>query len=80
LLATLLAGIASFPVVIVAFVKLWRGHDTPWVVISLVFSLPVAILSLIAVTRTAMASNSAYVSDAYVSAQCAFYGAPQRER
>ena len=49
-LAGLVAAITSFPVVVVAFIKLRRGMDTPWVVVSLVFSLPVFILSVIAVT------------------------------
>jgi heme/copper-type cytochrome/quinol oxidase subunit 4 len=81
--AAAVAAIASFPIVILAFIKLWRGSDTAWVVVSLLFSLPVVILSLIAVAvlaRNAVASNSAFVSDVYASALCASCNAPQRER
>jgi hypothetical protein len=64
ILAAFVAAVTSFPVVVIAFVKLLRGRDTPWVVVSLVFSLPVLILSLIAIAATvtraqSLASNSA---------------------
>jgi len=81
LAAIVVAGIASFPIVIIALIKLWRGSDTAWVVVSLVFSLPVVILSLIgvaALARNAVTSNSALVIDAYASALCASCSATTR--
>ena len=69
LLATFVAAVTSLPVVIVALAKLRRGADTPWVVVSLIFSLPVLILSVIALTATVtradmVASNCAAQADA----------------
>jgi heme/copper-type cytochrome/quinol oxidase subunit 4 len=85
ILATLVAAVTSFPVVVVAFVKLSRGNDMRWVTVSLVFSLPVFILAAVALTAAAtradtLASNNALLTDTYTSPLRAQRGAAKRER
>ena len=48
LLLVLAGAIVSAPVVVIAVRRLWHGKDLWWVVVSLLFSLPVFVLSAIA--------------------------------
>src|SRR5258706_13142504 len=66
ILCGVFAAVVSFPVLVLALGKLRRGTDTRWVIVSLGFSAPVAILSLVAITALgmrAMPSNSAIDDD-----------------
>lgn len=66
ILCGVLAAGVSFAVLVVALRKLRSGTDTRWVIVSLLFSAPVAILSLIglmALGMRAMASSSAIDGD-----------------
>ena len=47
--AAVIAAFSSIPVTAVAFVKLYRGSDTAWVVTALLASLPVFLLLVIGV-------------------------------